>query len=105
MEIQLDVRRHCIETEIKKLYNAALGVYFRPGADKAGLEARIDLLKLALDAFDFPGLRGRCPDLCGGSSQVVVLLKGPEGGPQLRVGGAPMGGVHKTGDRAEGDSR
>ncbi len=103
MEIQLDVRRHCVETEIKKRYNAALGAYFRPGADKADLEARIDLLKLALGAFDFPGLRGRRPDLRGGSPQDVVLFKGPEGEPQLRVGGAPIGAVHKIGVRAKGD--
>ena len=53
-EIQLDLRRHCVETEIKKLYNLALGAYFNPGVGKPGLEARIGLFTLALEGFDFP---------------------------------------------------
>jgi hypothetical protein len=85
-EIQLDLRRHCVETEIKKLYNLALGAYFRPGADKQSLEARIGLLALALEGLDFPALRGRYPDLCGGGSQPVVLFEDIEGVPRLRVG-------------------
>ena len=96
-EIHLDVRRHCVETEIKNLYNLALGAYFKSDADKPELEARIGLLKLALEGFDFPGLRGRHPDLCGGSSQPVMLFEEPEGEPQLRVGDTLVGAAHKIG--------
>jgi hypothetical protein len=101
VEIQLDLRRHCVETEIKKLYNLALGAYFKPGADKLSLEARIGLLTRALESFDFPALRGHHPDLCGGSSQPVVLFEEPEGVPRLRVGQLPVGGAGETAHRSK----
>ena len=89
-------------SEIKKLYNLALGAYFRPGADKPGLEAHIALLKLALEGFDFPALRGRYPGLCGGSSQPVVLFEGLEGVPRLRVGELPVDTAGETANRPKG---
>jgi len=98
-EIQLDLRRHCVETEIKKLYNLALGAYFRPGADKHSLEARIGFLTLALEGFDFPALRSRYPDLCGGGSQPVVLFEDIEGVLRLRVGELPVDTAGETGDQ------
>jgi hypothetical protein len=87
MEIRLDLSRHCVETEIRRLSNRALGAYFRPGTDRPGLEARIALLQRALEVFDFMELRHRHPDLCGGSTQTVVLIEHPAAGPRLRVGG------------------
>jgi len=75
----------------------ALGAYFKPGADKPGLEARIGLLTLALEGFDFSALRGRYPDLCGGGSQAVLLLEDPEGVPRLRVGELPVDTAGETG--------
>jgi len=101
-EIHLDLRRHCVETEIKKLYNLALGAYFKPGADKPGLEARIGLLTLALEGFDFPTLRGRYPDLCGGGSQPVVLFEDIEGVPRLRVGELLVDTAGETANRQDG---
>jgi hypothetical protein len=98
-EIQLDLRRHCVETEIRKLYNLALSAYFKPGADKPGLEARIGLLTLALEGFNFRALRGCYPDLCGGGTQPVVLFEDPDGVPQLRVGELSVDTTGKTGDR------
>jgi hypothetical protein len=97
VEIQLGLRRHCVETEIKKLYNLALGAYFKPGVDKPGLEARIGLFTLALESFDFLALRDRYPDLCGGGSQPVVLFEDPVGVPRLRVRGVPVDTVGETG--------
>ncbi len=99
MEIQLDLRQHCVETEIKKLYNLALSAYFRPDADKPRLEARIGLLTLALEGFDFRSLRGHYADLCGGSSQPVVLFEDLDGVPRLRVGELPVDITGKTGHR------
>jgi hypothetical protein len=93
-EIHLDLRRHCVETEIKKLYRLALGAYFKPGADTPGIEARIGLLKLALERFNFPALRSRHSDLCGGSSQPVVLFQDSGGAPRLRVGELRLDAAH-----------
>lgn len=101
-EIQLDLRRHCVETEIKKLYNLALGDYFRPGADKQSLETRIGLLALALEGFDFPALRGHSPGLCGGSSQPVFLFEDHDRVPRLRVGESP---VVTGGETAQGPKK
>ena len=52
MELRLDLKSHCIETELKRLYERALGRYFKPDADETALEARIDLLKKALEHLD-----------------------------------------------------
>jgi len=68
----LDLRQHCVETEMKKLYNLALGAYFKPGADKPGLEACIGLLTLALEGFNFPALRGRLT-ICSPGTTMAVL--------------------------------
>jgi hypothetical protein len=100
-QIHLDLRRHCIETEIKKLHDSAVGAYFKAGADKPALEARIELLKLALEAFDFPALRSRYPELCGGSSSAALLFLNPQGNPQLRLGSALIGTAPETRARAK----
>jgi hypothetical protein len=99
VEIQLDLRRHCVETEIKKLYNLTLGAYFKPNADKPGIEARIRLLTRALAGLDFAELRSRYPDLCGGGSQPVVLFEDPEGVPRLRLKDFPVDTSGATGRR------
>jgi hypothetical protein len=80
----------------------ALGAYFKPGADKPGLEARIGLLTLALEGFDLPALRGRYPGLCGGGSQAVVLFEDIEGAPRLRVGELLVDTAGETANRPKG---
>ena len=85
MEIQLNLKTHCLETEIKRLYEQAVRQYFKPHADKAALEETIDLLKKALECFDFRRLRSRYPALCGHTDARVVLVTGTEGTPGLRI--------------------
>ena len=49
MIIELDLSKHCIETEIKRLYNRSVSQYFKPDTDKALLEKQIDVLKGPVD--------------------------------------------------------
>jgi len=71
--IRLDLRRHCIETEAKKLYNRKVGQYFKAEQGRGLLEAEIDLLKVALETFDFGRLRSAHPMLAGKSDCSVAI--------------------------------
>ncbi len=59
MKIVLDLKRHCIETEMKRCTNAAISRYFKADSEKTDLEYEIALLQLAHRAFDFLQLRSR----------------------------------------------
>jgi len=71
--VDLDLRNHCIATEIKKRYNVTLSTFLksRPGHEPP--EEEIELLKQALETLDFPALRSRYPELAGDSTAPVTL--------------------------------
>jgi hypothetical protein len=71
--IDLDLRNHCIATEIKKRYNQSLSNFLksRPGHEQP--EEELELLKQALETLDFPGLRFRHPELAGNSDAHITL--------------------------------
>ena len=71
--IQLDLRRHCIETDIRKQYNQCLSQYFQSSDDRHLIEQRISLLKHALETLDFRQLRNKHPELCGQTHRKVFL--------------------------------
>lgn len=73
MNIKLNLRKHCIETEIKKIYNRSVSQYFKFGTDKAQLEKQIDLLKTILEKSDFNYLRSTFPELAGHNDADVTL--------------------------------
>lgn len=78
MEIQLDLRKHCIATEVKKRYNKSVSsILKRSGSltsgDETFLEESIELLKTALENLDFPWLRTRYPELAGKTESEVIL--------------------------------
>jgi hypothetical protein len=75
MNIKLNLSRHCIETEIKKRYNRSLSEYFSSDKDKDRLEEEIELLKTALEHFDFRRLRSKYPELAGHNDAEVFLSK------------------------------
>lgn len=82
--MELDLSRHCIETEIRRRYNQALSQYFGPHANRSRLEEQISLLKAALESFDFPGLRSRYPALAGGRPDLRIrLIRTADGRPFL----------------------
>ncbi|OQY04146.1 MAG: hypothetical protein B6I22_10005 [Desulfobacteraceae bacterium 4572_123] len=65
MLFKLDIRHHCIETAVKKLYNKSISQYFKTGGDKEKLEKKIDILKNLLEKCDFTYLRRTHSELAG----------------------------------------
>ncbi|RJQ66018.1 MAG: hypothetical protein C4519_26480 [Desulfobacteraceae bacterium] len=75
-KVRLDLSRHCIETEIKRLYNSALSEYFRAKPhEHERLEQVIDLTQQALQGLDFNRLRSQHAPLAGHSDAHVVLVR------------------------------
>ena len=74
MDIQLNLSRHCIETEVKRQYNKAVSAYFKAGAkEKQRLESIIEVMRRALENLDFSHLRTRYPPLAGGTDRHIIL--------------------------------
>lgn len=87
----MDLRKHCVETEIRRLYNRSISHYFKDGADRERLEAEIDLLEKALRILDFSRLRKDFADLSGGSEDRIELGRTETGGIVLTKNGERIG--------------
>ena len=72
MNIKLNLSQHCIETEIKLLYNQSVLKYFKAN-DKDQLEKQMKILQHALKTLDFKKLRSTYPELAGQSNDRVEL--------------------------------
>ncbi len=84
--MKLDLSRHCIETEIRRLYNRSVSLYFKLKKEDPQLEAEIELLKTALERLDFPRLRSGHGELAGGQGNgVVELAADDDGGVVVRI--------------------
>jgi len=91
MEISLDLSKHCIQTEIKKLYSKTVGICIRKGVDINEMEDRIEILRESLECLDFGILRSKYRELCGGDPAILVfLLKSPEGRIYIRINGTDI---------------
>jgi len=73
MKLELNLRKHCVETELKRLYNQSLTEYFKPGSNWEQFEKIIDVLKTVLENSNFGNLRGTYPELAGKSEANIVL--------------------------------
>ncbi|MGD2149641.1 MAG: hypothetical protein PVJ06_09120 [Desulfobacterales bacterium] len=73
MKLELNLRKHCIETELKRLYNRSLSEYFKPGRNRERLEKIINGLKTVLENSNFSNLRSTYPELSGKSEANIVL--------------------------------
>jgi hypothetical protein len=73
MCIKLDLSKHCIETETKRLYNQMIYQYFKATDDRAKLEKKIEVLEVALKELDFAQLRSTHAELSGNSADDVAL--------------------------------
>ncbi|MCG6909538.1 MAG: hypothetical protein LJE94_05375 [Deltaproteobacteria bacterium] len=83
VKIRLDLSRHCVETEIKRLYNRNVSRYFKNRLGRQDIEIQIDLLKQALEQLDFPNLRSRHPILAGNVEGDIFLGVDADGNMQL----------------------
>ncbi|MGB9499857.1 MAG: hypothetical protein ACKVE4_08935 [Dissulfuribacterales bacterium] len=73
MCIKLDLSKHCIETETKRLHNQMIYQYFKATDDRTKLEKKIEALEVALKELDFAQLRGTYTELSGNSTDDVTL--------------------------------
>ncbi|PID39566.1 MAG: hypothetical protein CR984_06520 [Proteobacteria bacterium] len=87
VKIQLDLKRHCIETEIKRRHEDAMTRYFKKAGNREHIERELVLLEAALTVFDFRTLRSQWPMLAGGQAGDVYLSHDPDGRPFLMTGG------------------
>ena len=91
--MKLDLSKHCIQTEIKRLYNQSVSRYFKLKGEDPQLAADIELLKAGLETLDFPGLRSAYPELAGGrGASVVELASGDDGRVVVRIAGRDVTG-------------
>lgn len=75
-QVRLDLSRHCVETEIRRLYNRTISEYFRADRlQRERLEAIIDMTRDALESLDFNRLRNEYSPLAGHSDARVVLAR------------------------------
>jgi len=86
--MKLNLSRHCIETEIRRLYNRSVSLYIKLKKEDPLLETDIALLKAALESLDFPGLRSGYSKLAGNQgNSVVELAANDDGGVIVRIDG------------------
>jgi len=71
MVFKLSLKNHCIQTELKRLYNKKLSQYFKnPSKD---LAQEIETLKQLLENLDFSSLRSKFKELAGGYEEDIFL--------------------------------
>ena len=87
MRIKLDLRNHCIETELKKKHNQAISQYFKKKSPDRHLEQQIENLETALKSLDFGYLRKEFPALAGHHDDEVVILFDKEKEPSIMING------------------
>ena len=88
--LKLDLSRHCIETEVRRLHERCIRDYFKQPADRSRLEAAIDLLLEALETFDFPALRACHPAMAGQTEHRAALDRDPQGNLRILVDDNPL---------------
>lgn len=90
IRITLNLSKHCVETELKRLFNQTLSGYFRKSEDRPELERKLELLQNALADFDFPDLRTAHKELTGGSTASIELVDKGTNLPDIIIDGHPI---------------
>ena len=75
MNIKLNLNKHCIETEVKRLHNRAVSQYFKSNQDRKRIEECIELLHKALKELNWSELRSSHTELAGHNNDCVILSK------------------------------
>lgn len=88
-QIELDLKRHCIETATLRYYNQLLSRYFQSKGDDADAEQKLILLQKVLAHFDFSALRTLHRELRG-KSGAQVALTGNAGTMGITIDGHPI---------------
>ena len=94
LEVDLDLRKHCIETATKRSYNRLLSEYFRSKEGDSESEKKLALLQKALSRFDFSSLRAVHKELAGKSGARIVLTDNGGKPPGIIIDGRPIDMEH-----------
>lgn len=86
-EIELDLRKHCIETAIKRLHSRLLSEYFRNREGNVEIEEKLSLLQKAMRRFDFSALRTERKELAGKSDARITLTDNGGSLPGIDIDG------------------
>ncbi len=93
MQIPLALDSHCIETEIRHLYNEKVKTLLR-GGDISDADAEmVELLKCMLETFDFNHLRSACDKYLKDRDNTAQVVRE---GDVLRI---EVNGAHVLEDR------
>ena len=95
MGIALNLKNHCVQTEIKRQYNQLISNYFKlkTAEDITRSEAAIRLLQTALERLDFGWLRAAYPELRGGEDE-IFLTAGTDDSLILTINGRRIDATH-----------
>lgn len=96
MIIDLNLRRHCIETEIRQIHNRCMMSYFKNPDDRNRLSATIEILDLVMADWNFPALRSAYPELAGGGDSPVQLIAECPEQATLRINGREIQPIFKS---------
>lgn len=90
LPLELDLTRHCIETEVRRRHEGCIRDCFRRPAIRQRLERDMNLLQEALETFDFAALRAGHPALAGHTDHRVTLERAPRGNLRILIDGRPL---------------
>ena len=96
MKLELNLGKHCVETELKRLYNRSLSEYFKPGRNRKQLEKIIDVLTTVLENSNFRNLRSTYPELAGKSEANIVLTVDRQDHVVILINGIPINPLQKA---------
>jgi hypothetical protein len=88
--LKLDLTRHCIETEIRRRHEHCIRDYFKHPERRQRLETAIDLLREALETFDFAALRAGHNALAGHTDHRVALDRDSQDSLRILIDGQPL---------------
>ena len=69
----MDLSSHCIQAEARRQYNHQLSICLKTFGQDNAAEKKLELLKTALETWNFSKLRAENKALCGGSAHEVFL--------------------------------
>ncbi|WP_222427475.1 hypothetical protein [Desulfobotulus alkaliphilus] len=72
-KVELDLSRHCVLTEIRRQQERAVALALKGRADEKVFE-RAEVLKEILESVDLKSLRGKYPQLQGGTEERITLV-------------------------------
>lgn len=85
--IALDLRRHCIQTALKRLFESHMNQYFSAPDTHEALEPLLAVLEDILSSWDFAALRSLGQGLEGGRPVAVHLVLPENATPFFEVSG------------------